>query len=206
MVSKGLLVRLEVKSGKDAEVETFFRSALPMIQQEVNTIAWFAIRFGKSEYGIFDVFETEEAREEHLQGSVAKILTQQINTLFSEPPKIQRLDVFARKLPTTVTPQPDTKAVLLTFKAKEGHNQEVERFLAEAEALARNEPDTTAWFAIKLDNNEYGIFDVFPDNGGRFKHLTGQIPRELAKHALSLLGSMPDMELPTVLQEKLPIH
>ena len=28
---------------------------------------------------------------------------------------------------------------------------------------------------------------VFPDQGGRFKHLTGRVPRELAKHALTLL-------------------
>lgn len=203
MVSKGLLVRLDVKSGKDADVETFFRAALPMIQQETNTRAWFAIRFGKSEYGIFDVFESEEAREEHLSGSVAKILTQQINTLFSEPPKIERVDILARKLPVVPLKQPNTKAVLLTFKAKEGHQVEVERFLTNAEAMAMEEPDTTAWFALRMENNTYGIFDVFPDNGGRFKHLTGQIPRELAKHALSLLGSMPDMSLPTVVEEKL---
>lgn len=205
MISKGILIRLEVKSGKDDDVETFLRATNPMIQQEENTKAWFGIRFGKSEYGIVGMFESEEAREKLLSGSTAKILTQQINTLFSEPPRVQRLDVLARKMPVTVPQQPDTKAILLTFKAKAGHTQEVERFLKDAEALAREEPDTTAWFAIRLDNDEYGIFDVFPDNGGRFKHLTGQIPRELAKNALSLLGSMPDMELPTVLEEKLVI-
>ncbi|MFC3110298.1 hypothetical protein ACFQAT_22095 [Undibacterium arcticum] len=46
------------------------------------------------------------------------------------------------------------------------------------------------------------IFDVFPDNGGRFAHLAGHGPRELAKHALSLLGSMPDLEILNVLAEK----
>lgn len=50
---------------------------------------------------------------------------------------------------------------------------------------------------------EYGIFDVFPDGGGRFAHLTGHVPRELAKHALSLLGSVPDPDLPSVLASKL---
>jgi hypothetical protein len=29
-----------------------------------------------------------------------------------------------------------------------------------------------------------------------------EVPRELAKHALSLLGGVPDMELPGVLAEK----
>jgi hypothetical protein len=43
MVSKGLLVRLEVRHGKDAEVEEFLRSALPLVRQEAATTAWFAI-------------------------------------------------------------------------------------------------------------------------------------------------------------------
>jgi hypothetical protein len=30
------------------------------------------------------------------------------------------------------------------------------------------------------------------------------VPRELAKHSLSLLGSMPDLEMLNVLVEKLP--
>jgi hypothetical protein len=54
MVSRGLLVRLEARHDKDAEVEAFLRSALPLVQQEPATTAWFALRFGRSEYGIFD--------------------------------------------------------------------------------------------------------------------------------------------------------
>ena len=69
--------------------------------------------------------------------------------------------------------------------------------------LVGDEPKTTAWFAIQTDEGEFGIFDVFPDNGGRFAHLVGHVPRELAKHALTLLGSMPDMELLSVEAEKL---
>jgi hypothetical protein len=66
-----------------------------------------------------------------------------------------------------------------------------------------DEPETTAWFAIHLDGS-YGIFDVFPDAGGRFKHLTGHVPRELLKHGLKLLGSFPDTEMLDVLAHKLP--
>ena len=39
--------------------------------------------------------------------------------------------------------------------------------------------------------------------GGRLKRLTGHVPRELAKHALSLLGSLPDPDLLDVLAENL---
>lgn len=56
MVNQGLLVRLEAKPGKDADVQDFLKSALPAVRREAGTSAWFAIRFGRGEYGIFDVF------------------------------------------------------------------------------------------------------------------------------------------------------
>ena len=203
MITKGLLVRLEAKSDMHEQVENFLISALPLVQQETATTAWFAIRFGGSEYGIFDVFPDDAGRDAHLSGAVAKALMENAATLLSAPPKIQKLDILAYKLPETPLAEPNTKGLVLTFEAKEGHQQQVEQFLRDARALVLEEPDTTAWFAIHTDDNKYGIFDVFPDHGGRVKHLIGHVPRELAKHALSLLGSLPDPDLLDVLAENL---
>lgn len=58
----------------------------------------------------------------------------------------------------------------MTFKPKRGHEQDVEQFLKSAKAFVDAEPQTTAWFAIRLADDHYGIFDVFPDHGGRFAH------------------------------------
>ena len=201
MVSKGLLVRLEVKPGIDDQVENFLISALPLVRQEPATTAWFAIRFGRSEYGIFDVFADDAGRDAHLSGAVAKALMANAETLLTEPPRIQKVDVLADKFPETALAQPNKKGLLPTFEAKEGHEQQVENFLRDARPLVMEEPETTAWFAIRTEDNMYGIFDVFPDHGGRFKHLTGHVPRELAKHALSLLGSVPDTDLLDVVEE-----
>jgi quinol monooxygenase YgiN len=201
MVNRGLLVRLEAKPGKDAEVEAFLLSALPLVRQEPATTAWFAIRFGRSEYGIFDVFPDDAGRDAHLTGPIAQALMAKADALFATPPQIQKLDVLADKLPAARSVKAVTKALLLTFKAKEGHAPQVEQFLRDAQPLVMEEPETTAWFAIHLDDGHYGIFDVFPDNGGRFAHLTGHVPRELTKHALSLLGSMPDMDMISVLAD-----
>lgn len=99
MTTKGLLVRLEAKSGKEAEVEEFLRSAVPLVQQEAGTTAWFAIRFGKSEFGIFDVFPDEAGRDAHLTGAVAKALMEKASTLLAQPPRIEKIDVLADKLP-----------------------------------------------------------------------------------------------------------
>lgn len=201
MVTKGLLVTLEVKPGIDEQVENFLTSALPLVQQEPATTAWFAIRFGRSEYGIFDVFPDDAGRDAHLSGPIAKALMAKADELLTEPPRIQKLDILAYKLPEAPLAQPNTKGLLLTFEAKQGHQQQVEEFWRDAKSLVMEEPDTTAWFAIHTDDNKYGIFDVFPDHGGRFKHLIGHVPRELAKHALSLLGSVPDPDLLDVIAE-----
>jgi len=202
MVSKGLLVRLDAKWGKGDELEEFLQSALPLVRQEQATTAWFALRFGRSDYGIFDVFADDAGRDAHLNGPVAKALMERADELLSEPPSIQKLDVLAFKLPAGPPAEVDTKGLVLTFEAKEGHVQEVEQFLRDAKHFVDDEPDTTAWFAIRLESGEYGIFDVFPNHLGRFKHLTGHVARELAKHALTLLGSLPDPDLPNVIAEK----
>lgn len=94
--------------------------------------------------------------------------------------------------------------LLATLNAKPGKEQELADFLASALPLAENEPDTTAWFAIKLDDSTFGIFDVFPDDDGRQTHLNGPIAAALMEKADELLASPPDIKPLDVLAAKLP--
>jgi quinol monooxygenase YgiN len=203
MVNHALLLQLEAKRGKGDELEQFLGNALPLVTAEPSTLTWFALRFGKSQYGIFDAFPDEEGRTRHLTGPVPAALEDVADELLAEAPRVRRAAVLASVLPTDNRALADTKALLLTFKAKDGHESEVERFLRSAESLVRAEPKTTAWFALDFEDGEYGIFDTFPDNVARFAHLTGHVPRELAKHALTLIGSLPDMDMVDVLAEKI---
>ena len=200
MVTTGLLVRLEAQHGRERELEEFLRSAQGLVAQEPATTAWFALRFGRLEYGIFDVFPDEAGRQAHLDGAVAAQLMGPGRQLLARDPQIQRVALIAHKLPQAADAVlPVTRGLLLTFKAKQGHEAHVERFLRDAQDLVEREPGTTAWFALHLEHGEHGIFDVFPDNMARLSHLSGQVPRELAKHALSLLGGVPDMDMLQVL-------
>lgn len=99
MVTKALLVQVEAKPGKEAEVEAFLRDALPIAQGEPATVAWFAIRLGPSSFGVFDAFPDDAGRQAHLSGEVAAALMQRADALFAEPPSIKPIDVLAAKLP-----------------------------------------------------------------------------------------------------------
>src|SRR3954449_3457318 len=99
MVKVALFVRLEAKPGKEADVESFLRSGLSIVQEEPGTTAWFAIRFGPSTFGIFDAFPDESGRQAHLAGRVAEALMEKAPDLFTQAPSIEQIDVLAAKLP-----------------------------------------------------------------------------------------------------------
>ncbi len=99
MVTKGLLVRLEAKPGKEAEVERFLEGGRPLVEDEPATTAWFGIRLGPSTFGIFDVFPDDAGRNAHLSGQVAAALGETASELFSQEPSIEKIDVIASKLP-----------------------------------------------------------------------------------------------------------
>jgi quinol monooxygenase YgiN len=99
MVTVGLLVRLVAKPGKEADVAAFLEGGLSIVEDEPATIAWFAIRLGPSEFGIFDAFPDDAGRQAHLGGRVAAALMAQAPELLAQPPVIEPVDVLAAKLP-----------------------------------------------------------------------------------------------------------
>jgi len=99
MVTTGLIVRLEARTGKEDAVAEFLRSAVPLVEGEPQTIAWFAVRLGPSSFAIVDVFPDDGGRQAHLAGPVAAALMANADELLSEPPDIQPVDVLAEKLP-----------------------------------------------------------------------------------------------------------
>ncbi len=98
MAKVALLVRLVAKSGKEEEVAAFLSSALPLAQAEPATLAWFALRLSKSEFGIFDAFPDDAGRKAHLNGPIAAALMAKAGELLAEPPKIEPVDLLAVKL------------------------------------------------------------------------------------------------------------
>jgi quinol monooxygenase YgiN len=97
-VTVGLLVRLEAKPGKEAEVEALLRSGLALVQDEPATALWLALRFGPASFGIFDAFPDDAGRQAHLAGRLAAALMARASELLSVPPVIEKVDALAVKL------------------------------------------------------------------------------------------------------------
>jgi len=95
-------------------------------------------------------------------------------------------------------------ALYVRLEAKAGKEAEVESFLRGGLAVVREEPATTAWFAIQMGPSTFGIFDAFPDEAGRQAHLTGRVAAALMAKAGELLAQPPSIEKVDVLAAKLP--
>jgi quinol monooxygenase YgiN len=99
MVKTGLVVRLVAKAGKEEQVGAFLAGAEPLARGESFTPAWFALRTAKDVFYIVDAFANDADREKHLGGEIAKALMAKAGELLAEPPKIEKAEVLASKLP-----------------------------------------------------------------------------------------------------------
>jgi quinol monooxygenase YgiN len=99
MSTKGFIVRLEARSGMEESLADFLRGALPLVEQEPQTSAWFAFQVDASSFAIVDVFPDEEGRRAHLDGAVATALEESGLELFARPPLIESVEVLAARVP-----------------------------------------------------------------------------------------------------------
>ena len=97
MVKYSILARVEAKPGKEEAVEQFLKSALPLAQDEKDTVSWYALKIGPSTFGIFDTFNDEAGREAHLNGKIAAALMQHADELLARPPVIEKVELLAVK-------------------------------------------------------------------------------------------------------------
>jgi quinol monooxygenase YgiN len=85
-------------------------------------------------------------------------------------------------------------AFLARFEAKPGKEEEVAAFLDQALAMAKKEPTTINWYAIRMSPSTFGVFDTFDDETGRQKHLNGPIGQALMAKAPELFSKPPQID------------
>lgn len=92
--------------------------------------------------------------------------------------------------------------ILALLEAKPGKGADLGAFLESGRAIAVAEQGTVTWYAFKLSDTNYGIFDTFETNDALQAHLGGQIPQALAKIGPDLLAQDPDIRTVEVIAVK----
>ena len=93
----GLLALLEAKPGKGDELAAFLQAGREIAVAEEGTLTWYAFKISDTQYGIFDTFETDEARTAHINGEIPKALAGVAEDLLASEPSIRPVDVLAVK-------------------------------------------------------------------------------------------------------------
>jgi quinol monooxygenase YgiN len=85
------------------------------------------------------------------------------------------------------------RGLLAVLEAKTGKGEELGAFLEQGRALAAQEQGTVTWYAFRISDTTYGIFDTFAGEADRQAHLNGQIPKALGQVGPDLLATDPDI-------------
>ena len=95
-----------------------------------------------------------------------------------------------------------TLGILALLEAKAGKGDELAAFLKAGRDLAVAEEGTVTWYAFKISDTRYGIFDTFATDDARTAHINGQIPAALAQVSADLLARAPDIQPVSLLAVK----
>jgi quinol monooxygenase YgiN len=94
------------------------------------------------------------------------------------------------------------RGLLALLEAKPGKGDELGAFLKQGRELAAAESGTVTWYAFKVSDTTYGIFDTFEDEDGRQAHLNGEIPAALGQVGPDLLAADPNIRTVDVIAVK----
>jgi hypothetical protein len=98
-----------------------------------------------------------------------------------------------------------TVALFVRLEAKPGKSRRSRRFSRAGCQLSKASPPPRRGSRFRLGPSTFGIFDAFPNDGGRQAHLSGRVAATLlSKETAELLAKPPAIEKLDVLAAKLP--
>ena len=186
----GLLATIVAKPGKEGEVAALLQAGQQLVEQEQQTLIWFSFRISEDTFGIFDAFADEAGRTAHLEGRLAAALMGRADELLAVAPRIEPVEVLGRKY-VAGTNVATGNPVRLHAKAEQ--RDELERLLVAGQTMVDAETQTPVWFAFRISDDEFGIYDVFPSDAGRTAHVEGELAAALLGRADELLAEPPSI-------------
>ena len=85
-------------------------------------------------------------------------------------------------------------SLFVRLEAKPGKEAEVAKFLEAGLSMAQQEATTPIWFALRISENTFGVFDAFENEAGREAHLKGPIAQALMARSDELFARPPSIE------------
>jgi hypothetical protein len=99
-----------------------------------------------------------------------------------------------------------TKGLFVRLEAKPGREADLEASLKSGLAAVLEEPDTTAWLAIRLGPTSFAVVDAFPDDAGRQFHLDAGKSRVTNAAYMEMLAGPPSFTHTDIVASKLALQ
>ena len=193
MDNKASYIEMISAEGQVEKFAEFLTSAAPIVKEtEPGTAMWFALQAPESKFAIFDTFVDAEARDAHFTGAVAGALKGNAATLVKSGwsngvvANINNSSVLSAKAPVDLYDATTATYIKLTAAPNQG-NALAELLTAAGPIVAETEPKTLYWVALRIDENNFAIFDIFADNAGREAHFAGQVANLLKDNSADLV-------------------
>ncbi|MEO1246230.1 MAG: hypothetical protein AAFX56_11170 [Pseudomonadota bacterium] len=180
--------------GKTQHLAQFLTDAAPLVKAtEPGTELWFALQGPvEGKLAIFDTFQDEAARDAHFSGEVAGALkahsAELVNGGWDDGvvANINGAKVLSEKAPVNLYDA--VTATYIKIQAAPGQGEALAGLLTAAGSIvADTEPKTLYWVALRLDEDNFAIFDVFADESGREAHFAGKVASMLKDKSSELV-------------------
>jgi quinol monooxygenase YgiN len=89
--------QLKPKPGMEKDLEAFVALGDIHTKNDDAIVQSFSMNGPEGSYCLFDIFDTEAARNDHFEGKTAKQLAAVSESLLNEPPLIHLLEIVAQK-------------------------------------------------------------------------------------------------------------
>lgn len=186
-------IAMPAAEGQTEAFAAFLAGAAPLVKEtEPGTALWFALQADDT-LAIFDIFVDEDARDAHFSGAVAGALNANADTLVEGGwdagvvANIANSDVLSAKAPVDLYSA--RTATYIALQAAPGQAENLAALLTAAGPIvAETEPQTLFWAALRIDENNFAIFDIFADESGREAHFAGQVAGLLNEQASMLVA------------------
>lgn len=100
-VGKALVLRLPVRSSNEAEATEALAAATSIVERELETVAWLALRFPDGDLGVVCGFPDRHARRAHLNGRFARDVGKRLFGMLDGFPSVEPADVLVQRRPAS---------------------------------------------------------------------------------------------------------